>query len=170
MDIEAARAMSDADYETAIAMPRTDPAADASTLDLKIWVRLLGCAKLIEKTLRRNFEVHFATTLPRFDILATLARNVDGLRMGELSRALLVSNGNVTSIVRQLQEQGLVHSAKAPDDARSAVVRLTPAGEEVFSELAQAHRHWVREAMKDFPEDQQRQLLELLVQLRSSLS
>lgn len=91
----------------------------AGPLDLRMWVRLLGCAKIIEKQLRRNFQDRFDTTLPRFDVMAALDRAVEGLTMGALSRALLVSNGNVTAIVRQLQDLGMVVSR--PDRAeRSA--------------------------------------------------
>ncbi|WP_404478203.1 MarR family winged helix-turn-helix transcriptional regulator [Novosphingobium sp. BL-52-GroH] len=151
-------------------MTETDGPSVATTLDLRVWVRLLECAKIIEKRLRRNFEDQFATTLPRFDILATLDRAPDGLRMGELSRALLVSNGNVTAIVRQLQDQGLVNARTDPDDGRSAIVSLTPAGRLQFAALAKAHHGWVREALADFPEDSQRQLLDLLAQLKSSIA
>ncbi|MEE4453113.1 MarR family transcriptional regulator [Novosphingobium resinovorum] len=152
-------------------MEKTIPGSTApsGTLDLRVWVRLLDCAKIIEKRLRRNFEDQFSTTLPRFDILATLDRAPDGLRMGELSRALLVSNGNVTAIVRQLQEQGLVSSYTDPEDARSAIVSLTPNGRVQFAALAEAHHGWVREALADFPEDSQRQLLALLTQLKTSI-
>ncbi|AOR80174.1 MarR family winged helix-turn-helix transcriptional regulator [Novosphingobium resinovorum] len=152
-------------------MEKTIPGsiAPSGTLDLRVWVRLLDCAKIIEKRLRRNFEDQFSTTLPRFDILATLDRAPDGLRMGELSRALLVSNGNVTAIVRQLQEQGLVSSYTDPEDARSAIVSLTPNGRVQFAVLAEAHHGWVREALADFPEDSQRQLLTLLTQLKTSI-
>ncbi|WP_244018362.1 MarR family winged helix-turn-helix transcriptional regulator [Novosphingobium organovorum] len=139
-------------------------------MDLRVWVRLLGCAKVIEKRLRRNFEDQFQTTLPRFDVMASLAREPEGMRMGALSRALLVSNGNVTSIVRQLQDQGLVVSKPDPEDARSAIVSMTEAGNARFQELATAHHGWVREALKGFPPEQQRQLLDLLIQLKSTLS
>ncbi|PEQ13131.1 MarR family transcriptional regulator [Novosphingobium sp. PC22D] len=138
-------------------------------LDLRAWIRLLECAKIIEKRLRRNFEEQFDTTLPRFDVLATLGRSHEGMRMGELSRALLVSNGNVTAVVRQLQEEGLVASAPAPDDRRSAIVSLTAAGRHRFEELARAHHGWVREALAEFPPDKQKALLRLLTELKTSL-
>ena len=141
-----------------------------SALDLRVWVRLLECAKIIEKRLRRNFEEFFDTTLPRFDILAMLERAPEGLRMGELSRALLVSNGNVTAIVRQLQEQGLVASRTDPDDGRSAIVSLTKAGQARFEVLADAHHQWVRDALKEFPDSEQRELLRLLSRLKTLLA
>lgn len=144
--------------------------AGPASLDLRMWVRLLGCAKIIEKQLRRNFQDQFGTTLPRFDVMASLDRAPDGQNMGTLSRALLVSNGNVTSIVRQLQEQGMVLSRPDPQDGRSAIVSLTPRGKAHFAELAAAHHQWVRDALKDFPVENQDQLLELLTNLKSLLS
>ncbi len=144
--------------------------AVARSLDLRVWVRLLGCARIIEKQLRRNFQEQFDTTLPRFDVMAALDRVADGLTMGALSRALLVSNGNVTSIVRQLQEQGLVVGHPDPEDRRSAIIALTPAGKTYFKTLADAHHQWVREALGDFPPERQEEMLALLSDLRRSLS
>lgn len=147
----------------------SDDPADAS-VDLRMWVRLLACAKIIEKRLRRNFQDEFDTTLPRFDVLAALDRAPEGLNMGALSRALLVSNGNVTGIVRQLQDHGLVASRADTQDARSAIVSLTPEGRAHFSDLAAAHHQWVAAAVQDFPPDRRRQLLTLLTDLKNSLS
>ncbi len=144
-------------------------AARGGPLELRAWIRLLECAKIIEKRLRRNFEEQYDTTLPRFDVLATLARSEAGMRMGELSRALLVSNGNVTAVVRQLQEECLVAATPDPEDRRSAIVSLTPTGHVRFEELASAHHGWVLEALSDFPEDKQRVLLDLLTELKTSL-
>ncbi len=145
------------------------PAASGA-LDLRLWVRLLGCAKIIEKRLRRNFQEQFDTTLPRFDVMAALDRAPDGLTMSALSRAMLVSNGNVTSIVRQLQDQDMLLSRPDPQDGRSAIVSLTPQGRAHFAAMAAAHHRWVGEALVDFPADSQQQLLDLLTILKSSLS
>lgn len=141
----------------------------AGTAHLKMWVRLLGCAKVGEKQLRRKFEDQFGTTLPRFDVLAALYRVPEGLRMSALSRALLVSNGNVTSLVRQLQGQGLVQSKIDPQDARSAIVSLTRAGREQFIILAEAHHAWIAEMFHDVPAERLDQLVQCLGELRSLL-
>ena len=141
-----------------------------TALDLRMWVRLLGCVKIIEKRLRRRFQEQFDTTLPRFDVMAALARAPEGMNMGALSRALLVSNGNVTAIVRQLHEQVHAVVRTNPGDARSTIVALTPLGKSYFEKLAAAHHQWVQEALQDFPEDHQQQLLDLLTSLKSSLA
>ncbi len=146
------------------------PPVGAGSMELRMWIRLLTCAKVGEKRLRRNFEEQFDTTLPRFDVMAALYRAPEGLSMSALSRALLVSNGNVTSIVRQLQAQGLLQSVTDPRDARSAIVSLTKAGRAQFVTLAEAHHQWIAETFCDFPPERMAVLLELLTELRALLS
>src|ERR1700704_6699339 len=75
---------------------------------LRIWLRLLTCTQLIERQVRSRLREQFSTTLPRFDLLAQLERHREGLKMNELSRLLMVTGGNVTAIVDQLEKEGLV--------------------------------------------------------------
>ena len=115
--------------------------ADRSSV--RLWLRLFSCTMAIEKVVQRNLTEQFGSTLPRFDVLAALARRPEGMAMGELSRALLVSNGNVTAIVRKLAADGLVGIEQLASDRRSSIVRLTATGEHHFDRLAKAHHDWV---------------------------
>ena len=136
---------------------------------VRLWLRLLSCAMAIEKVVRRRFEAGFGTTLPRFDVLAALDRRPGGMAMGELSRALLVSNGNVTGVVRALAEDGLVSVEPGPRDRRSSLATLTPAGAKHFAELARAHHDWIDELMAEIPADERERLYEALGRLKLSL-
>ena len=155
---------------TATSLSADNLPAGAGTPVLRMWVRLLASAKIGEKHLRRRFEEEFQTTLPRFDVLAALFRAPDGLRMSELSRDLLVSNGNVTVVVRQLQESGLVASRTNPQDGRSAIVSLTPQGRARFVELAEAHHRWTAELFGGVPAEDVESLVQLLGSLRHTLT
>ena len=66
---------------------------------LKMWIRLLGVTRVAESHLREFLRVGHGTTLPRFDVMAALYRRQGGVTMSELSRLLLVSNGNATTVV-----------------------------------------------------------------------
>ena len=79
-----------------------------SKQSLRLWLRLLSCTNTIEKKARAMLNARFGTTLPRFDVMAALDREPDGLTMSGLSELLLVSNGNITAIVARLVEDGLV--------------------------------------------------------------
>lgn len=138
--------------------------------DIRVWLRLLSCSTVIEKRLRRRFVDQYDTTLPRFDVLATLERYPAGMNMGELSRALLVSNGNVTSLVRQLETAGLLSSRPDPEDRRSSIVALTERGRVHFDELAAAHHKWIRKMFAGMNEGDLQAMYKLLAALKDSIA
>lgn len=109
---------------------------------VRLWLRLLSCTMAIEKDVQRRLGLRGAT-LARFDVLAALDRNCDGMTMGALSRALLVSSGNVTQLVQRLVKDGLVAITPSPEDRRASIVRLTAEGCAAFATLAAAHHDWV---------------------------
>ena len=134
---------------------------------LRIWLRLLTCTQLIERRVRSGLREQFATTLPRFDLMAQLERHADGLKMGELSRLLMVTGGNVTAIVDQLEKEGLVERLDEPDDRRAFRIRLTRAGEKTFTDMARAHEDWVVELIAGLTKREQDELLKLLAKVKS---
>jgi DNA-binding MarR family transcriptional regulator len=133
--VRAARAAMPVDLETRL----TDEHHQA----LKLWLRLLSCTNLVEAEIRSRLRTEFGITLARFDLMAQLERNPGGLKMSELSRRLMVSGGNVTGLTDQLEKEGLVTRADAPEDRRAYTVRLTPAGRALFGRMAAAHEQWV---------------------------
>jgi DNA-binding MarR family transcriptional regulator len=110
---------------------------------LRLWLRLLSCANLITAEIRQRLRTEFEFTLPRFDLMAQLHREPDGLRLGELSKRMMVSNGNLTGLVDRLIEEGYVSRVADPSDRRALVVRLTDSGSEIFTRLAAAHETWL---------------------------
>jgi DNA-binding MarR family transcriptional regulator len=133
---------------------------------LRIWLRLLTCTQLIEQRVRAGLREHFATTLPRFDLLAQLERHPEGLKMNELSRLLMVTGGNVTAIVDQLEKETLLERLDEPADRRAFRIRLTRAGERQFAEMARAHEEWVVELLAGLSRREHDELLRLLAKLK----
>jgi len=114
---------------------------------LRLWLRLLKVVRGIEAQLRDNLRQDFATTLPRFDMLAALSRHPEGLKMSQLSGVLRVSNGNVTGIADRLAEEGLVKRVPVPGDRRAMILRLTEAGQAEFLTQAAAHESWINQML-----------------------
>ena len=114
--------------------------------ELRLWLRLLTCANLVERMVRTRLRAEFGVTLPRFDLMAQLERAPEGMTLGALSRRMMVSNGNVTGLVERLVALGQVERARDPRDGRVAVVRLTAAGRGAFAAMARAHEDWIAEA------------------------
>jgi DNA-binding MarR family transcriptional regulator len=143
--------------------------SEAHHESLRLWLRLLTCTLLIERRVRARLRHDFETTLPRFDLMAQLERNPRGLKMGELSRRLMVTGGNVTGITDQLAAEGLVERRSIPGDRRAYAVRLTAKGKRAFDAMAAAHEQWVIEALAGLSRLERNRLHALLGQLKSTM-
>ncbi|PAX06768.1 MarR family winged helix-turn-helix transcriptional regulator [Sphingomonas lenta] len=137
---------------------------------LRLWLRLLSCTTVVEKEVKRRLSQRFGTTLPRFDVLAALDRRPEGMTLSALSRALLVSNGNVTGLAKQLGEDGLVAIEPLPGDRRASLVRLTEAGAEHFAQVSAAHHEWIDDLLGGLSRAQRSLLFDLLGALKVSIA
>ncbi len=136
---------------------------------LKLWLRMLSCTTLIEAEIRTRLRSEFGITLPRFDLMAQLDRHPQGLRMGELSKRMMVTGGNITGITDQLEQENLVERQPVPDDRRAYSVKLTPAGRSAFDRMASVHEGWVTELTAGLPAADKATLIALLSTLKDHL-
>jgi len=150
--------------------PRARRAESGNKQKLRLWLRLLRVARGIEGELRRRFAAEFATTLPKFDVMAALARIEPGMNMTELSRHLMVSNGNVTGIVDRLVAEGLVERLAQVGDRRATFVRLTDKGSARFAAMAQAHAGWIGAILANYSSGEIETLFALLARARPRAS
>ena len=137
---------------------------------LKLWLRMLACTVRVENTIRGRLRGSFDITLPRFDLMAQLERQPEGLRMGELSRRMMVTGGNVTGIVAQLEREQLVTRVHDTQDGRAFVVTLTPAGHTAFAGMAGVHEGWVADLFRDIPAADKAQMIKLLDKMKQRLN
>lgn len=136
---------------------------------LKLWLRMLSCTVRIENEIRSRLRAGFGITLPRFDLMAQLERHPEGLRMGELSRRMMVTGGNVTGITDQLEREGLVARVPDPQDKRAFAVRLTAAGREAFAAMAKVHEGWIEELLGHVPPEDKEELIRVLSGMKAGL-
>jgi DNA-binding MarR family transcriptional regulator len=121
--------------------------------ELRLWLRMLTCATMIEREVRQRLREEFQITLPRFDLMAQLEKSATGMTVGEVSQRLMVSNGNVTTVVTGLIEEGLVDKRPAPHDKRVQVVSLTAAGRRIFRVMAARHEEWIADLFAGLSSD-----------------
>jgi DNA-binding MarR family transcriptional regulator len=151
------------DRETTAALRPGDHKAE-----LRLWLRLLTCSTLIENGVRKRLRESFDVTLPRFDLMAQLDKTPAGLTLGELSQRMMVSNGNVTSIVEALVGQGMLDRKPSPQDRRAQVVSLTADGRRTFRQMAAAHENWIAETFAGLNSAEEEQLMVLLGKAKMS--
>jgi DNA-binding MarR family transcriptional regulator len=137
---------------------------------LKLWLRMLSCTMRIENEIRGRLRTTFGITLPRFDLMAQLERYPQGLRMGELSKRMMVTGGNITGITDQLEQEKLVVRVPDPKDGRAYSVKLTAAGRRAFATMAAVHEQWIAELLQDMSSADKGRLIELLSQMKRHLN
>jgi DNA-binding MarR family transcriptional regulator len=137
---------------------------------IKIWLRMLTCANLIETDIRSGLRTEFDSTLPRFDLLAQLERTPDGLLMNALSKRLMVTSGNITALADQLESEGFVERIAVPNDRRATKIKLTELGRRKFGQMAIVHEQWVAKMFSSLNRTEQEHLHGLLAKLKTSLA
>ncbi len=137
--------------------------------ELRLWLRLLTCTTLVEGEIRTRLRRHFDTTLPRFDLMAALERAKDGMTLGEVSRRMMVSNGNVTGLASRLEAEGLVERRAQPGDRRVQRLRLTAKGRREFARQSAAHEAWIAELLDGLAPEERATLFRLLGRAKLSV-
>jgi len=96
--------------------------------------------------------VHIRTlglTAPQFDIVVTLG-NTDGMNFKQLGEKTLITKGTLTGVIDRLQAKGLVRRVASVSDGRSQNIKLTNAGELLFSKVFPAHMTHIGEAFSTY--------------------
>ena len=135
---------------------------------LRLWLRLLTCTQIIEKQVRTGLRDEFSTTLPRFDLMAQLEREPQGMKMTELSRRKMVTSGNITPVTDQLVKEGLLERQSVEGDRRAWLIRLTPAGRSLFKKMAKRHEVWIVQAFGSLSNDEMQHLHNLLGRVKQA--
>lgn len=136
--------------------------------ELRLWLRLLTCTTMIEGEIRRRLRAEFDTTLPRFDLMAQLHKTPAGMTLGELSKRMMVSNGNLTGLVERLVASGQLERRASQTDRRTQSVALTQAGRRTFRAMARAHENWISELFADLSASDAESLMRLLAKTKNS--
>lgn len=136
--------------------------------ELRLWLRLLTCSTLIEGEIRRRLRDRFDVTLPRFDLMAQLDKAPDGMTLSDLSKRMMVSNGNLTGLVDRLVTSGHLERRVSETDRRAQMVRLTKAGQEEFRSMAAEHEGWIADLFGDLTQKEQKDLMRLLAKTKNS--
>lgn len=119
------------------------PLTERQQAETRFWLQVLNINKMIYGDLNTALGDHFGLSVAKFDVLAQLYRQPEGVSMGELSKHLRVSNGNVSGLITRLRADGLVNRRMTKTDRRSFLASLTEKGRAVFQQANALHREVV---------------------------
>ncbi len=136
-------------------------------LALGMWVKLVRATTTFGKLTLENIK-SFGLTEPQFGVLESLG-HLGPMTLGQLSKKQLVSGGNITCVVDNLEKEGLVERKRTSKDRRTIVAQLTPKGKKMFTSIFEKHARHVASLAAVLTEQEQETLSILLKKLGLSL-
>jgi DNA-binding MarR family transcriptional regulator len=124
---------------TAVATGRDVHANDA-------WEALLSAHAVLMKQFAAE-DIWGEVSMREYDVLYTLSKCPEPLRISELNRHVLLSQPALSRLVDRLAERGLVARQADPADGRGVRLALTGAGRELQRQVGRWHARSVARAL-----------------------
>jgi MarR family 2-MHQ and catechol resistance regulon transcriptional repressor len=134
---------------------------------LGLWVKLARAYHTFARHTAADIRAS-GLTQPQFGALESLG-HLGPMQIGELCRKQLVSGGNMTVVVDNLEKDGLVERVPHAEDRRAIIVRLTAKGKKVFEDSFPKHAQYVTKIASVLTEEEQAELSQLLKKLGTGL-
>jgi MarR family 2-MHQ and catechol resistance regulon transcriptional repressor len=106
----------------------------------------------------------YGITIGQFAVLEVLYHK-GPLALGQIGSLLVVTAGNVTYVVDQLERRGLVQRERRPDDRRVIYASLTPKGRALLDDIFPRHTRFVSTLFDNLEVGEQEELCRLLKKL-----
>ncbi|MFV0481404.1 MAG: MarR family winged helix-turn-helix transcriptional regulator [Campylobacteraceae bacterium] len=136
---------------------------DRTTRSMKTWIQLLRSFKSIN-TKELNYITKCGLSMNQFEILEALYHKGD-LKIGEITRLIMSTPGNVTVVVKNLSRDGLIEISKDATDKRSQIASITPLGEEKIASMFGKHSQNLKSFFDEFNDEELDSLFAMLRRL-----
>ena len=124
---------------------------------LDAFIKLNRSVNALQARLLPALQKDFGLTESQIAVLEALL-HLGPLAQGELCRKILRSGSNVTTVVDNLERDGLVRRERDDTDRRIQVVHLTDTGRELIGEALPVHVERITRTMATLDADEQREL------------
>jgi DNA-binding MarR family transcriptional regulator len=131
---------------------------------LLAWLRLARVFRKIDTASACNVRQH-NLSVAQFDVLVQIGAR-EGLSQQQLAHSLLVTKGNISQLLKRMEQQGLIRRCH---EGRTNALFLTDAGRRLFAEVVPAQEALIIDMFQALSPEEQRHLLELLRQLERTL-
>lgn len=131
---------------------------------LLAWLRLARVFQHVERISERHFRAHGLSSA-QFDVLAQIGA-AEGLSQQELARSLFVTKGNISQLLKRMEQQGFVERSQS---GRSNMLWLTAAGRHLYATVVPAQEALIAQLFGALTPDEQHNLIGLLRKLDREL-
>ena len=133
------------------------PALDFRTnLALSTYVKLLRAAQTLQTLSIRHLAEHDLSP-SQFAVLEAL-HHVGPLCLSDLAHKVLMTGGNITMVVTNLEKHGLVKRIPGKQDRRYITAEITSTGSRLMERIFPAHSRGIASLMSALTAGEQRQL------------
>lgn len=108
-------------------------------------------------------------TQAQFNILMILSHEPQGICQRDLARRVVVTKGNVSQHVANLEAMGCLRRRVSADDQRYRVVKLTTKGRRQIERLEPQYQRLIRELFRELSAAELKSLVRILGKVRSRI-
>jgi len=137
-------------------------------LALSTWVKLARSFASFNKRSTESIR-SFGLTQPQFAVLEVLG-HLGPLKVGEICGKMLVTGGNMTLVLDNIEKLGFIERIPSKEDRRAINVQLTPKGQALFDEVFIQHAEHIAQLMSVLTAEEQKTAGEILKKLGQAVS
>ena len=128
--------------------------------DIHLQIILQKAIKSINNKIGKDFREK-GITVSQFSVLDVLYTKGE-MRVCELIEKALSTSGNITVVIKNMEQKGWLYKKSCPTDKRAFLVGLTDEGKKLFETLLPEHRNEIKNTYSILSSEEKQELIRIL--------
>ena len=128
--------------------------------DIHLQIILQKAVKSINNKIGKDFREK-GITVSQFSVLDVLYTKRE-MRVCELIEKALSTSGNITVVIKNMEQKGWLYKKTCPTDKRAFLVGLTDEGKKLFETLLPEHRNEIKNTYSILSSEEKQELIRIL--------
>jgi len=128
--------------------------------DIHLQIILQKAVKSINNKIGKDFKEK-GITVSQFSVLDVLYTKGE-MRVCELIEKALSTSGNITVVIKNMEQKGWLYKKTCPTDKRAFLVGLTNEGKKLFETLLPEHRNEIKNTYSILSSEEKQELIKIL--------
>ncbi|WP_374125204.1 MarR family winged helix-turn-helix transcriptional regulator [Leptotrichia hongkongensis] len=128
--------------------------------DIHLQIILQKAVKSINNKIGKDFREK-GITVSQFSVLDVLYTKGE-MRVCELIEKALSTSGNITVVIKNMEQKGWLYKKTCPTDKRAFLVGLTDEGKKLFETLLPEHRNEIKNTYSILSSEEKQELIRIL--------
>lgn len=133
--------------------------------DIHLQIILQKAVKSINNKIGKDFREK-GITVSQFSVLDVLYTKGE-MRVCELIEKALSTSGNITVVIKNMEQKGWLYKKTCPTDKRAFLVGLTNEGKKLFEILLPEHRNEIKNTYSILSSEEKQELIKILKKFKN---